>query len=100
MILGEQKYDEIVHSLRPSRYVKRTVHHTEGNSEEAKEICGGIDVEADKIRATLRVSKYMKDTRVERSMCITETSGYDWDGELDEDSKCHGMESYKFECFL
>ena len=48
-------------------------------------------MEADKIRATLRVSKYMKDTRVERSMCITETSGYDWDGELDEDSKCHGM---------
>jgi hypothetical protein len=33
MILGGHKHDEVVHSLRPSRYVKRTVHHTEGNSE-------------------------------------------------------------------
>ena len=59
-ILGHEA-TAVIQTLRPSRYGKREVHHTEGNSDKARDICGDIDVNESKIRATLRVSKYLKE---------------------------------------
>ena len=77
--------------MRPSRYGKRTTHHTEGNSQAAKDICGDIDVRQSQIKAALRVSQYQGDRRSKVKSVKHMIDDHEYFGELNSDSKPHGQ---------